>query len=101
MTSSKRPGRQLFLLFICCAWVSVLLAPPLVSALEPASAGSSRRAATFEIADLDGDGFVTAREARMVRGPAAQLGRADANRDGRLDKVEYARALAMADEGRR
>ena len=78
----------------------LILAPPIVMALEPASAGASRAPRTFEAADADGDGFVTLREARAVRGLAAQLIEADANRDGRLDKVEYARALSRTEPSR-
>ena len=89
-----RPGRTLFLAYLCCSLVAVLMAAPLLMAVEPASAGGSRdRSVTFAWTDRNGDGFVDAREARAVPGLAAALARADANRDGRLDQVEFARAL--------
>lgn len=88
-----RPGRSLFLAYLCCSFVAVLLAAPLLSAVEPASAGASREGLTFGQADRNADGFVDAREARTVPGLTAAFGRADANADGRLDQVEFARAL--------
>jgi hypothetical protein len=93
MTSLQRQGRHLFLTFLCSAWVMILMAAPLVSALEPASAGGSGDP-LFERVDRNYDGFVSPREAAMVRGLGESLARADANRDGVLDKVEFARALA-------
>jgi hypothetical protein len=96
MTSFQRQGRSLFLTFLCSAWVMILMAAPLVSALEPAAVGGSRAPLEpqFERLDRNYDGFVSPREAARVRGLAAGLTRADLNGDGLLDKVEFARALA-------
>ena len=89
-----RPARTLFLAYLCCSLVAVLLAAPLLSAVEPASAGASREGAmTFGRADRNGDGYVDAREARAIPGLPAAFAQADANVDGRLDQVEFARAL--------
>lgn len=85
----------MFLAFLCSAWVLVLMAAPLVSALEPASAGASREGPRFAAVDRDRDGYVSRREAAAVEGLARNLSRADLNFDGRLDQVEYARALGM------
>lgn len=88
-----RPGRSLFLAYLCCSLVAVLLAAPLLSAVEPASAGASRDGAlTFARADRNADGYVDAREAQAVPGLAAAFAQADANADGRLDQIEFAKA---------
>ena len=70
------------------------MAAPLVSALEPASAGAGR-GGSFLDADADGDGFVSAAEAARVSGLAPFFGRADANGDERLNRAEFYRALAF------
>jgi hypothetical protein len=103
MKYSPRQGRTLFLAYLCCAGVAVLLAAPLLSAVEPASVGASRsRIETFERADRNRDGYVDKAEAAAVRGLPARFAQADSNSDGRLDQVEYARALALLDpEGKK
>lgn len=99
MSYRKRQGRQIFLAYLCCAWVAVLMAAPLVSALEPASAGGSRPSA-FRDADADGDGFVSGLEAARLSGLATAFSIADGNGDGRLDRREFRYALDLRD-GRR
>jgi hypothetical protein len=95
MTSLRREGRSLFLGFLLSAWVLTLLAGPLVFALEPATAGASAGGPSFARADRDGDGFVSRREAAAIPGLERVILRADLNFDGRLDQVEYARALGL------
>ena len=92
MRYRRSQGRRLFLAYLCCAWVAILMAAPLVSALEPASAGASRNA--FLDADADGDSYVSPAEAARIAGLSSVFGRADANADERLNRVEFYRALA-------
>jgi hypothetical protein len=92
MRPRRRQGRQIFLAYLCCAWVAILMAAPLVSALEPASAGASRN--SFLDADADGDGYVSPAEAARISGLAPYFSRADANADERLNRAEFYRALA-------
>jgi Ca2+-binding EF-hand superfamily protein len=89
---------------MCCAYVFILMAAPLVSALEPSSMGSSSaggsappRLRTFEQLDRNRDGFIGKSESAALPGLSAAFERADRNGDGRLDKVEFARALAFID----
>lgn len=85
----------MFLGFLLSAWVLTLLAGPLVFALEPATGGSSAASPSFARADRDRDGFVSRREAAAIPGLEQVILRADLNFDGRLDQVEYARALGL------
>lgn len=106
MKYRPRQGRTLFLAYLCCAYVLILAAAPLVSGLEPSWTGSSSagggapRVRTFEELDRDKSGFIEISESAALPGLAAAFERADRNRDGRLDKVEFARALAFIDMGR-
>lgn len=94
MTPSLRQGRTLFLTYLCSAWVAVLLAIPLASAMEPASGGATRtRVPTFEWVDRDHDGSVSRLESAAVRGLITRYSQADADGDGRLDRAEFAQAL--------
>jgi Ca2+-binding EF-hand superfamily protein len=68
-----------------------------------ASAGASRRPLpTFEQADRNQDGYVSRFESRAVRAllESDSFERADSDGDGRIDQVEYARALAGLDANR-
>lgn len=96
MGTTRRQGRQLFFAYLCCAWVAILMAAPLVWALEPASAGASR-ASAFHEADANGDGRVSPPEAARLPGLSSFYERADANRDGVLDRFEFRRALVLRD----
>lgn len=96
MKYRPRQGRALFLAYVCCAGVGVLLAAPLLSALEPASMGAARPdGERFERADLNRDGYVDKAESAAIPGLPACFAQADSNADSRLDQVEYARALAL------
>jgi Ca2+-binding EF-hand superfamily protein len=107
MKYRPRQGRTLFLAYLCCAYVLILMAAPFASALEPASMGRSSaggsappRIPSFEQLDRNKDGFIAISESAALPGLSATFERADRNRDGRLDKVEFARALAFLDTGR-
>ena len=71
-----------------------------------ASLGTPRYAATpqapqqltFEQLDRNRDGYVDRREAAALAGLDAVFDAADRRARGKLDKVEYAKALAMMDE---
>lgn len=93
MRPRRRQRRQIFLAYLCFAWVAILMAAPLVSALEPASAGAGR-GGSFLDADADGDGYVSPAEAARISGLAPYFTRADANADERLNRAEFYRALA-------
>lgn len=107
MKYRPRQGRTLFLTYLCATYVLILLAAPLVSALEPSSMGRSSaggsagaRFPTFEQLDRNKDGFIVKSESAALPGLSAMFERADSNRDGKLDKVEFARALAFLDTGK-
>jgi hypothetical protein len=111
MKYDPRRGRALFLAYICCAYVLVLVAAPLATALDrssilsasSASSGSNgppSGAVTFERLDRNRDGFIGKAEANRLPGLPAAFARADANADGKLDKVEFARALSMLEAGK-
>lgn len=95
-----RTGRQIYFAYLCSAWVAILMAAPLASALAPASAGAGRPADPFRAADLDGDGAVSPAESARLSGFSALFAEADADRDEKLDRAEFRRALQLRD-GRR
>jgi hypothetical protein len=93
MSYRTRPGRTLFLGYLCAAWTAILMAAPLVFALEPSSAGAGRD--LFREADADSDGYVSPAEAARLSGLSAAFARADANRDERLNRIEFRHALRL------
>ena len=119
---TRRPGRTAFAFYICSAYVAILLAAPMVRALEPAmqerqarmhgsaSAGGSAARGdavaavghsasgvgrTFEDCDRNGDGVLDKSEAGRVPGLSAYFERADLNQDGKLDRGEFEKALGL------
>ena len=50
--------------------------------------------ARFAQLDADGDGFVTRADVSRVSGAAKRFGKFDANRDGKLDRPEFAALIA-------
>jgi hypothetical protein len=85
-------------MYVCAVYAAILTAAPLVHAVsQPSMVALQAAFPTFEQLDRNRDGFVAGIEAAALPGLAAILERADANRDARLDKVEYARALAILD----
>jgi hypothetical protein len=99
-----REQRNVFLLFLGAVFISLMTALPIVTASIPTSrvvVPAQFRYATFEDLDRNHDGFVDGAEAAALPGLAGVLERADRNGDGRLDKVEFAKALAMMEGGTR
>lgn len=118
-TQARRPARLLFALYLFSAYGAILLAAPMVRALEPAkeqqartheqqarthasaSSGTSRAPEpslarpTFELCDRNGDGSVDKSEAGRVPGLSAYFERADANKDGKLDREEFEKGVAL------
>jgi hypothetical protein len=78
----------MFVLYCALLSVALLAAMPLATL----SAGAQTAATpVFELADRNQDGFVDQREAAAVPGLVARFEEMDANRDGKLDRVEFAR----------
>jgi Ca2+-binding EF-hand superfamily protein len=64
---------------------------------EPAFAQDSIRQsaeAQFQQLDGDGDGLITRGEAAKIPGVAERFAKFDANRDGKLDRSEFAALVA-------
>jgi hypothetical protein len=99
MNHRLRQERTVFLLFLGAVFISLMSALPIVTA----SLGTPRYAAapqaphqlTFEELDRNRDGYVDRKEAEAQPGLNTVFDNADRHPDGRLDKVEYAKALAM------
>jgi len=102
MNHRLRQERTVFLLFLGAVFVSLMSALPILTARLPtvryAQAQPSVSApVTFEQLDRNRDGYVDRAEAAALPGLESVFGRADRRPDGRLDKVEYAQALALMD----
>jgi hypothetical protein len=67
--------------------LALLAAPPAAAVFEGLEAPVG--ALSFAEVDADGDGRVTAREARLANIPKRQLQRADRDGDGALDPREF------------
>jgi len=102
MNARLRQQRSTFLLFMGAVYFSLMAALPLATAhfslARTALGEQSGGQPTFEQLDRNRDGYVDRREARALPGLAAVFAAADRHLRGRLDKVDYARALAMIDE---
>jgi hypothetical protein len=102
MNPRLRQQRTTFLLFLGAAYVALMAALPIVTASLPqvryASDAALPTQPTFEQLDRNRDGYIDEREAAALPGLLAIFNDADRRADGRLDKVEYAKALAMLDE---
>ncbi len=71
-----------------------LLSTALLAAMPLATLSAAARSAAeplFAQLDRDKDGFIDAREAQAARGLVRRFDVMDVNRDGRLDRVEFAR----------
>jgi hypothetical protein len=102
MSPRLRQQRSTFLLFLGAAYVSLMAALPLATAqLSLAHYAMGERVGgqpTFEQLDRNRDGYVDRREAAALPGLDSVFDAADRRARGRLDKVDYAKALAMLDE---
>jgi len=104
MNQRLRHERSAFLLYLGVVFISLMSALPIVtSSLASARQWTPERPRemTFEQVDLNRNGYVDRAEARVYPGLSAVLERADRTRDGRLDKVEYAQALAFLQDAAR
>ena len=98
MNSRLRQERTHFLLFLGAAYMSLMCALPIVTtslALQRPRSAPAAQAPTFEQFDRDRDGYVDRAEALALPGLDGVFNEADRRSDGRLDKVEFARALGM------
>ena len=102
MNVRLRQQRYHFLLFLGAVYVSLMVALPLATArlslARTAAAEAGGAQPTFEQLDRNRDGYVDRREATALPGLRAVFDVADRHLRGRLDKVDYAKALAMLDE---
>jgi hypothetical protein len=108
MNQSLRPQRNVFLLFLGTAFVTLMTALPIVvaqNAAAPEDKPSAAQGATapqspadhpgFEQADRNKDGFVDKSESGVIPGLSANFERADRNRDGKLDRGEFDKGLQI------
>ena len=99
MNHRLRQERTVFLLYLGAVFISLMSALPVVTASlgtpRYAVAQPAPREFTFEQLDRNRDGYVDRKEADAQPGLNAVFDRADRHPDGRLDKVEYAKALSM------
>jgi Ca2+-binding EF-hand superfamily protein len=100
MNQRLRQERSVFLLFLGAMFVSLISALPILTA----TLNAARRAqveqhtvATFEQLDRNHDGYVDRGEALALPQLDRVFNEADRRPDGRLDQVEYAKALALID----
>ncbi len=105
MNSRLRQERTHFLLFLGAAYMSLMCALPIISsslALQQPRFAPAAQQPTFEQLDGNRDGYVDRAEAAALPALDAVFNDADRRSDGRLDKVEFAQALALAtDRARR
>jgi Ca2+-binding EF-hand superfamily protein len=85
----RSPIKAAFYLYCAMLSVALLAAMPIATL----SAGRQPAAATpvFDLVDRNRDGFIDRREAGAVPGLAERFEQMDANHDGKLDRVEFAR----------
>ncbi|HYR36048.1 MAG TPA: hypothetical protein VEQ87_17275 [Burkholderiales bacterium] len=100
MNQRLRQERSVFLLFLGAMFVSLMSALPIVTVTLPSARHSQleqRAVVTFEQLDRNHDGYVDRGEALALPQLDRVFNEADRRPDGRLDKIEYAKALALID----
>lgn len=98
MNSRLRHERTNFLLFMGAAYMALICGLPIVTAtlsLQRAHMAQVPQPPTFERLDRNHDGYVDRAEALALPELDRVFNEADRRSDGRLDKVEFARALAL------
>ena len=100
MNRKLRRDRNAFLLLLAVTPLALLVALPITTqTVQNGFAGAGRsappRTLAFEQVDRNRNGFIEVPEAAALPGLAGQFEQADANQDGRLSKVEYAKALSL------
>jgi hypothetical protein len=101
MNARLRQQRTTFLLYLGTVYVALMCALPIITATIPtvryAKPEPIGAQPTFENLDRNRDGYVDRAEATALPGLNRVLDTVSRRADGRVDKVEYARALAMLD----
>jgi hypothetical protein len=98
MNARLRQQRTTFLFFLGTVYVSLMCALPIVTGTLRAAhypMAASAGEPTFEQLDRNRDGYVDRAEAAALPGLLAVFDAADRRAQGRLDKVDYGKALAM------
>ena len=100
MNRRLRQDRNAFLLFLGTVYMALMCALPIVTATLPKLNALKQTSIapahpTFEQLDRNGDGYVNRYEAAAYPELDAVFNDADRRPDGRLDKVEFARGLAL------
>lgn len=106
MNHRLRQERNVFLLFLGAVYVSLMSALPVMTSALSAAYPHARYAIratqptqpTFEQLDRNRDGYVDRAEALALPALDTVFNDADRRPDGRLDKVEFARALALIED---
>ena len=98
MNRRLRQDRNAFLLFLGTVYMALMCALPIVASTLPklnALKAPVSAHPTFDQLDRNADGFVNRYEAAAYPELDIVFNDADRRPDGRLDKVEFARALAL------
>ena len=106
MNARLRQERTHFLLFLGAAYMSLMCALPIITASlalqYPRSAPAlALQQPSFEQFDRNRDGYVDRAEALALEDLDRVFNEADRRPDGRLDKVEFGRALGLITERKR
>lgn len=103
MNRRLRQERNAFLVFLAAVFMSLMSALPIVTSAIPGAryvrypTPAPAPEVTFERFDRNGDGYIDWREAAALERLEAVFNDADRRSDGRLDKVEFGKALSLID----